>query len=472
MKRPRSIRWRLTLWYSAFLLGTLLMAGAGIYAGLAHVLRDNFADQMQQEAVLALAGVNQANGSLTLDSATLAHFDENDHFVRLVTSTGNVIADTSDEEDGISLPKPGKDESTFRTITVDGVPFGIATEPVIVNGTVAGQVQVGMSRADVEETLRTVVLIFAIALPLLLAIAGIGGYLVSSRALAPVDAITAMAANIRPDDLDKRLDLDLPDDELGRLARTFDAMLERIDIAFERQRRFTGDAAHELRTPLSLMQSQVELALSRPRTRAEYQDALTNLHDDIERLTSIVSVLLTLARADASALPSNRETVDLAEIVALVIDSYGPQADRSGVQLIDRSTRTLVTADDDLIVQLLVNLIDNALAHTPPDGSVTVGTTNRTGQACLWVEDTGSGIAPEHQARIFERFYRADPGRSRGAGGVGLGLAFCKAIADAHGGTLTVESEPGNGSRFELCLPWIALSPSPRIETRDSPVRQ
>lgn len=456
MRRPRSIRWRLTLWYSAFLLGTLLIAGLGIYSGLAHVLRENFADQVEQEAILAQAGVSLTNGSLALDAATLSHFDEHDRFVRLVTSDGTIVADTSDDDEHIPLPKIDKHDptdSTFETHTIDGEPFGIATEPVISGDTVAGLVQVGVSRSDVDETLRTVMLIFAVALPVLLAFAAVGGYLVSGRALAPVDDITAMAASIRPEDLGKRLDLDLPDDELGRLARTFDAMLQRIDTAFERQRQFTGDAAHELRTPLSLMQSQVELALARPRSRAEYQEALTGLHGDIDRLTSIVSVLLTLARADANKLPLVREPSDLSEIVQLVLDSYQPQAEQAGVALQNRSATTLVTIDDDLVVQLLVNLIDNALAHTPPGGTVSVGTTSATGQPCLWVEDTGSGIAPEHQEHIFERFYRADPGRSRGQGGTGLGLAFCKAIAEAHSGTLTVTSEPGHGARFELCLP-------------------
>ena len=455
MKRPRSIRTRLTLWYTAFLLGTLIISGAAIYIVLSHVLLDNFADQLEQEVLLAQTGVSKENGKLVFDPAALSGYDDHDHFIRVATDTGAIIVDTSDPEDNPPFLQVGDDpaEATFDWIELDGEPFGIAAVPVVLDGAVVGRVEIGSSRQDIDETLNTLEWIFAITLPILLAFAGIGGYLVSGRALAPVDAITTMAATIEPDQLGKRLDLDLPDDELGRLARTFDAMLARIETAFERQRQFTGNAAHEMRTPLSLMQSQVELTLSRPRKPADYQEALTNLHGDIDRLTSIVSMLLALARADSEKLQLVREPSDLGEIVPLVLASYAPQAEERGVRLLDHSSPSPVMVDDDLVVQLLVNLIDNALAHTPAGGTITVGAANQTDRSCLWVADTGSGIAPDHQAHIFERFYRADSGRARGEGGVGLGLAFCKAIAEAHGGTLTVQSEPGHGARFDFCLP-------------------
>ncbi len=455
MRRPRSIRLRLTFWYSAFLLGTLVVAGVGVYFGLSHLLLDSFADQTEQEAILAQTGVSREDGRLAFDPAALAGYDDDDHFIRVVTSTGTVIVDTSDPDDEVPSLRAGDDpgEAKFAWVELDGEQFGIAAVPVVVDGAIAGRVEVGRSRSDIDETLATLKSIFAIALPILLAFAGIGGYLVSGRALAPVAAITSMAAGIRPDDLAERLDLDLPDDELGRLARTFDAMLERIETAFERQRQFTSNAAHELRTPLSLMRSQVELTLARPREPAEYRDALANLHGDIDRLTTIVSILLALARADSERLQLVREPADLGEIVPLVLASYASQAGEKGIRLLDRSSPAPVLVDDDLIVQLLVNLIDNALAHTPPGGTIAVGTETESGRTGLWVEDTGTGIAPEHQPHIFERFYRADAGRDRGAGGVGLGLAFCKAIAEAHGGSLTVESEPGHGARFDVCLP-------------------
>jgi heavy metal sensor kinase len=275
----------------------------------------------------------------------------------------------------------------------------------------------------------------------------------SRRALAPVTVITSLAASVGGDDLHARLGLTLPDDELGRLAKTFDGMLARIEDAFERQRRFTGDAAHELRTPLALMRSQIDLALVRPRTLEEYQEALRGLEGDLERLTGLVSTLLTLARADSGRLSLDLAKVNLAETVAVVLEQYGPLADEAGVTLHDESSPAPLLADNDLVVQVLVNLLDNALAHTPAGGSITVGCGAVGDRVRLWVADTGVGMAPEHQARIFDRFYRVDAGRAREHGGAGLGLAICRAIMQTLGGSISLTSESGMGSRFEVTLP-------------------
>jgi heavy metal sensor kinase len=334
--------------------------------------------------------------------------------------------------------------------------FGVVTSPIMHEEAVIGVAQVGVIREEVDETLWAVSLIFAISAPLLLAASVAGGYWVSRRTLAPVVAITEMAANLQATDLGARLNLELPSDELGRLAQTFDAMLARIESAFERQRQFTGDAAHELRTPLSLMSGQIELTLGRDRTNDEYREAFHSVGADLERLTALVSTLLALSRADAASLPIERSLTDLGAIVANLLDAYLATAQLDGITLINDATSTIVPADEDLLVQLLVNLLDNAMTHTPVGGTITVGCEERGGRACLWVADTGPGIAAEHQERIFERFYRVQAGRDRARGGVGLGLAFCKAIADAHGGEITVASEPGQGARFEFCLPVAA----------------
>jgi signal transduction histidine kinase len=285
-----------------------------------------------------------------------------------------------------------------------------------------------------------------------------GGYLLAGRALAPVAAITALAARIDPRDLGARLALDLPDDDLGRLARTFDAMLARIDDAFARQRQFTGDAAHELRTPLALMRSQVDLALARARSAAAEQEARRRLDGVLERLTTLVGTLLTLARADARRLVPEATPFDLAATIAAVREQFTPLAAAGGIALRDESVPTPLTADEGLVVQLLVNLVDNAIAHTPPGGSVSAGCRGEDGTVRLWVTDTGEGIAPQHQARIFDRFARVDAGRGRAKGGVGLGLAICKAIAEAHGGSIAVTSASGRGTRIEVVLPAGARS--------------
>ena len=260
--------------------------------------------------------------------------------------------------------------------------------------------------------------VFALVSPFLLLVAAGGGYLLAGRALAPVAAITDLAARVGAQDLHARLHLDLPDDELGRLAQTFDAMLARIEDSFERQRHFTGDAAHELRTPFSLMRTQVDIALARSRSAAAYREALHGLDGDLQRLTGLVSTLLTLARADTGRLVPDRSAFNLANTVALILEQYTPVADEAGIDLRAETEPAPLEADEDLLIQVLVNLIDNALAHTPRSGTVTVGCRSAA-EVQLWVSDTGRGVRTADQERVFDRFYRVDPGRARVNGGQG-----------------------------------------------------
>jgi heavy metal sensor kinase len=323
--------------------------------------------------------------------------------------------------------------------------------------------QIGLDRDEIDEALAALLAILVLAVPLVLLVAAGGGYLLAGRALAPVATITDLARRIDAADLNDRLDLDLPDDELGRLARTFDEMLARIEDAFERQRRFTGDAAHELRTPLSLLRAQVDLALARPRSAHEYRAALRNLDRDLARLTDLVATLLTLARADAGRLTPDLAPFTLNETIMALLDHTAPAARTSEVTLQAATVPTRLVADEALLTRALLNLLDNALTHTPPGGTITVGCETKDKQVRLWVADTGPGIAPEHQARVFDRFYRVDTGRTRVQGGAGLGLAICKAIAEAHGGTIALTSTPGQGTRIDLILPA-----APPVRTEDS----
>jgi heavy metal sensor kinase len=301
--------------------------------------------------------------------------------------------------------------------------------------------------------LRVLMLGLTIAAPIVLLLAAGGGYLLAGRALQPVASITALAGSVSAADLHTRLDLNLPDDELGRLARTFDGMLGRIEDAFERQRRFTGDAAHELRTPLSFIRSQVDLALARERSPDEYREALQAIDGDLGRLTGLVGTLLMLARSDSGHVPLERAPLDLTATVGLIIEQYRPLADEAGITLVDESGSAELIGDEDLIIQVLVNLLDNAIAHTPADGRITVGCRTDGDWAHLCVADTGHGISIEHQSLVFDRFYRVDEGRSRHIGGAGLGLSICRAIVEAHGGSIALSSRPGAGTTVEIRLP-------------------
>ena len=460
MGRRLPIRWRLTAWYAALLSVALLVFGAALYVGLRAQLYEGLDDQLYGQSTLLAGAVRVAAGRPTLD-ITVVDGTDADHFVRLWTLDGEPVTDTSQN---LRVPPPDADlfaaVATGRTRwtrqQAGSEPLRLITIPVRVGGPVVGVMQVGVSRGDVEETLATVLALLGIAAPIVLGMTVWGGYLLAGRALAPVATITRMAGSLGGSDFTARLGLDLPDDELGRLARTFDTMLGRIGDAFERQRRFTGDAAHELRTPLALIRGQVDLALARPRSTDEYRDALRDFDRDLTRLSGLVGTLLTLARADTGLLPVDRARFDVAETIAVVVEQYADLARENGIVLHRRTLPTPLAADEDLCIQLLVNLIDNALAHTASGGTVCVGCRMAGAEVVVEVADTGTGIAPEHQERVFNRFYRVDDGRARAQGGSGLGLSICRAIAEAHGGTISLTSEQGRGTRIEVRLPSTA----------------
>ena len=459
--RRLPVRWRLTIWYAALLALSMALFGGMLYVVLRQELYTSFDEQLLNQAALTLAAVRVEDGRPSFESS-VAGITDGEYFLRLLDADGRVLFETGGNPVGVPLDQGvvnaalggrtvysaalDEDGETLRLISVSVRQGGAADD-------VAGVLQVGLDRNEIDEPLAGLLGALTLAGPIVLLATAAGGYLLAGRALAPVATITDLAARIGAGDLRSRLNLDLPNDELGRLARTFDAMLARIDDAFERQRRFTGDAAHELRTPLSLMRGQVDLALARPRSAGEYREALQAFDGDIERMTALVGTLLTLARSDAGQLALERAPFDLAETVHLVLEQYAPVAEEAGVALRSEATSAPLVADEDLLVQLLVNLIDNALAHTPDGGNVTAGCRAENDQIRLWVADSGEGIAPEHLPRVSDRFYRVDAGRTRERGGTGLGLAICKAIAEVHGGTIGLTSRMGSGTRVELVLP-------------------
>ena len=460
--RRLPIRWRLMVWHTAVMAVVVLAVGAGLYGLLRARLYQNFDEQLTDQAALTLASVRTDGGVPRLADNGTAGVPV-DYVVRLVDAEGGVILDTGEEIGGSGVADLGnevaaalggdtrysahsvEDGETLRMISVP-----VRREP---GGDIAGALQVGRDRAEIDEPLAELRRLLVIALPVMLAATAAGGYLLAARALAPVDEIAGLAGRIDATALHERLDLDLPDDELGRLARTFDAMLLRIEDAFERQRRFTADAAHEFRTPLAMMRSEIDLALHRPRTAEEYRTALQSLEGDLGRLTTLVTRLLTLARADAGHVVAQRSHVDLAAVVGVILDHYRQPAARANITLVDERAAAVAMADEDLLIQALVNLIDNALVHTPDGGRIAVGCTREPGRVRLWVQDTGRGIPADQQPHVFDRFHRVDTGRARQHGGVGLGLAIVRAIAEGHGGTVELTSEVGRGTRIALVIP-------------------
>jgi heavy metal sensor kinase len=377
--------------------------------------------------------------------------------VRVFDAGGNVTFDTSTpldvplDEDAVRDALDGKTATgridaneTFRTHYA----------PILRDGAVVGALEVARTDDDVRETLGTLLLILGISYPATLVVASLGGVFLAGRALAPIDKMTRVAQRLSAEDLSQRLDLSLPDDELGRLARTFDDMLDRLDLSFRRQRQFTADASHELRTPLTAIKGQVEVALSRERDGATYREVLGAVNDEVDRLIRLVASLLTLARADAGQIALAREAVDAGELAGGAVEHVRPLARERDIDVqLEPGPQATIRGDHDLLLQLMLNLLDNAIKYTERGGRVQAGWRTTAGGIELWVRDSGPGIAEEHLPHLFDRFYRVDKARSRAAGGAGLGLSISRWIAEAHGGTISAASRDGEGATFAAIFP-------------------
>ncbi len=278
------------------------------------------------------------------------------------------------------------------------------------------------------------------------------GWWLTSRALRPIGAITSTAGRIARGDLRERIPVREKSSELGRLANTLNETFAQLEESFERQARFTADAAHELRTPVSIILSQAQHVLTRERDTATYQRFAEVCVNAARRLQKLTESLLELAAHDADAAALKMEACDLAEITRETAALLQTTADERNIALGFDLAPAPCHADAGRIERVIQNLLANALDHTPAGGRITLVTRCESGQAIFSITDTGPGIAPEHQPRIFDRFYRTDDSRNRRTGGAGLGLAICKTIVEAHGGTLEVTSQPGAGTTFTLRL--------------------
>lgn len=460
MLAPRSIRLRLTLWYVLLLAIILAAFSAGVYLTLRQNLYDSLNDSIRDRCNVLLGVVQYGGGRPTLAGRISAEDpSQGESFIRVFDSSGQITFDNSAAAGNVPVDSRAVEsalagETTSRGVSAGDGSFRVRTIPIERDSRVSGVLEVGQSQDDVSDTLRTLLLILGVAYPVTLVVASFGGIFLAGRALAPIDRLTRLARRISAEDLGQRLDLRLPDDEVGRLARTFDEMIARLDEAFRRQRQFTADASHELRTPMTVIKGQIEVALQRERDPQAYRRVLHAVNEEVDRMIRLVGSLLTLARADAGQIPITLEPVSLPDVVGAAIEQVQPLASRRGVDLQLSSSRPVtLRADDDLILQLLLNLLDNAIKYTAAGGQVTVGWNANGREVELWVRDTGSGIAREHLTRLFERFYRVDKARSRAEGGSGLGLAISRWIAEAHGGSISVESALGRGSTFTVRLP-------------------
>jgi heavy metal sensor kinase len=456
--RPLGLRSKLTLWTSLVLATSLAAAFAWVHHGLRRVLEarnDAFLERKAAELLASVAG-EQAGGRAALDAEIrreVAAYEDEGLMIAVrepgrlsVTPEGDVARSLADHPDRTGTPL------TVRPISVGPRFRLLATRPDAQGLSLVLAISLTETEATLAEFDRWV----AGGAGAFLVLAVAGGLLFSRQALRPVAESIAAARRLDPKDLTERLPRTKAGDELDELAGTINGLLDRLAAYHAQVSRFTADASHELRSPLAAMRAAVEVTLQQPRTAADYRDVLASLGEQCERLTALVNGLLLLARADTGEVTVRREMVDLSALAEEAAEMYEPLAEERGLAFRwECPPGAAVLGDAQRLRQLVTNLVDNAMKFTPSGGSVRLGVQRDGQNATLSVSDTGIGIAAEHLAHVFERFYQADPARS--SSGAGLGLSICRWIVEAHGGAITAKSQEGDGTTFTVRLPLARL---------------
>lgn len=461
-----NIRLRLTLWYTAILFFILMLFSLAVYIGLTRSLLVTVDNHLQREVGEILGNIKFEGSD---DDETeeeepeleLTYTPEEGVFWRVLDRAGRPLIDPGYFDDASfdsTVLRSGQTQFEYATLA-SNTPIRLYTAPFIIEGQGQGIVQVAESYGFIRDVQTQLILLLALGIPFTLLAASLGGWFLAASALNPIDRITRAADQISAQDLHQRLNLPLPNDEVGRLAATFDRMLARLEDAFERQKRFIADASHEMRTPLTILKGDVEVALNRPRSIEEYQETLVLVNDTTDRLTALVEELFLLARADNRQHPLLVEEVNLSALLAGEVRKLMARAVAKNVALNLAVPETLpLQADSAKLSRLFMNLIDNGIKYSTPGDQVTVSGTAHGDQARVTITDTGPGIPPEHLPHLFERFYRVDKARSRSTldangSGAGLGLSIAYWLAELHGGRIEVDSQVGQGSTFKVWLP-------------------
>ena len=445
MRFFKSIRMRLTIWYLVVIVVLLLVFSGLAYFMLDHNLYQNLDNSLQTRSTELISSpviAPQAN-------ELILSFDSNGNLLRefgpsIDTASIKILVQQALLGQKSFLTALTADKQSVRLYATSfKVPFSNQLLVIVV-----GQLTTGIT--GVLDTFRYVLIIAIVAV---IVLAGIGGLFLASRVLKPVEQITQTAQKIEESDLSQRITVK-NDDELGRLASTLNDMIARLEEAFNRQRQFTADASHELRTPLAIMQAEATLALSKERDEADYRKSLETISQESTYMSSVIGKLLFLARSDAGKEQLNFEDVDLKDLITGLSTNIEALAVDKGIKFtVDTQENLVVNGDKVKLRQLFINILENAVRYTPADGNVSVSLVIKDGSALTTISDTGIGIPPEHLPHIFERFYRVDKARSRADGGVGLGLAIAKYIAESHKGHIAVESEVGKGTTFTVTIP-------------------
>ncbi|MBV9257119.1 MAG: HAMP domain-containing protein [Ktedonobacteraceae bacterium] len=500
LTRP-GIRTQLTLWYTLVSAVLILIFGIAFYTSSEQLQTRSLDTILQLRAQQVAEGVTVSNGEMTVDDVVneLPELDANAALIDTPDSDSQILHSNTHKDrskaSNLNVAYPDRSimvrifdargkviysTASFSKIPVPpdsiqhplkGHPWpGTVTSPmqsVRLYSTmltdrqhVVGVVQVGQSLAKLNASLQSILTGLLIVTPFVLLLSAFGSYWLAGRAFKPIHRLAHTAREIGAKDLSQRVPVPLPKDEVRDLSIIFNQMIERLEKAFAQQHRFVADASHELRTPVSVIRSMTELAISQPSNAEDNLLVLREVNAESERLGRLISDLFALARADEGQVKLDCEPVRLDLLAADVVSSLESLADEREVTLhADDLNPATVLGDAARLIQIIMGLVDNALTYTNAGGSVALSVKSSASYACLIVRDTGIGIAKSDIDHIFERFYRADPARSKAVGGSGLGLSIVNWLVQAHGGTISVESEPGKGSTFTVKFPLAPQKP-------------
>jgi two-component system heavy metal sensor histidine kinase CusS len=463
---PQSIRARLAVWYTALTLAAMAVTGAMVWLLVQHSVRQAADDRLAAHSVGLERFVNGLEKDLSLSDLRDEYREYADvslgtSLLQMTNAAGETLAMPDAAGWGAAVSAMRRGDKRPRDVTIGGEPYRMESfTPSLPGGELHAIVAVplGASYLALNEA-RTVMLWL---LPLVCALAAAGTYLISGRALQPLDRLATAAQAIDVGNLSHRLEVPSPEGELQRLAVTFNGMLDRLESGVANIARFTSEASHELRTPVARVRTTSELALRRERSADDYRRALADIQAESERMSDLVEDLLTMARSDAGVEAAPEEIVDLGEAAAAFVEGIRPSlGDRAAdVVLASAPTGALIHAETRQIRRLLAILCENAVKYTPAGRRVFVRVERDDARARLIVEDEGNGVSADDRPRVFERFFRGAAARAGSAGGSGLGLSIADVIARRLGGTISLESPAGPaaalGTRVTVSLP-IAL---------------
>jgi heavy metal sensor kinase len=459
--KPLPIRLRLTIWYCAMFAAAAVLLSVSSWWMLRRSLIADEYHELQERAedvqlLLKELGPQANLQVLQQKFAEIYQVKDDGKYLQVLDQDGNwIFRSKRMVEEGLRPAAPAGVPPLGTTIQFhQGTRYvRVLTYAIKANGQ-AYSVQTGMALNKSMVLLSEFGARLLLLTPAVLILAAVGGHFMSRKALAPVAAIAIEARRINDRNLDIRLPIAPTGDEISQLSETLNQMLQRVESGVRSIRDFTANAAHELRTPLALIRTEVEVALSRPRLSEEYREACEQVQMEAVRMTGLIDSLLTLARVDAGTEALHFEPLDANRLVLQVAEKW-----RAAMRaaLLDFTVTTgpdalFVLADSNSLQRLLTILLDNAARYTPPGGSVTLKVEREHGRAIFSVRDTGVGIAPEHQSRVFERFYRVDRARGGSTKGSGLGLALAKWIVEKHGTELVLESAVGKGTSFRFAI--------------------